>query len=1227
MKKKLWVTAILAATLICLTAANVSAATPDTCLCCGKSYSAIDWQPWTLTEGGSSNTLTADAHYYLDDDFTKISAQVRIGDGTVKPKITLDLRGHTIASSQRVFGVYNGATLSILDTVGGGTVEGRQIGTAQVGGVIRANEAATLNLYGGTVKDVATTSHAANGAAIATEGKNVVINIAGGNVQGGQFAPEGGAIFAARGAKVTVSAGTVTGGAASNGGAIFVNNATLTVTGGEVIGGEAINGGAIYATGNASVTVDGGTITGSAVESGGAIAMMGANLTVKSGNINGSKVKTYGSAIHLLKDPENSVPCSVNITGGTVSAAQDSGAAAISAAANAHTITVSGGKIIGAGKPSAGGAALSGQGTSATITVSGGEITGAASTATERSGLIYSRGIVDLTGGTYTVTGDGPAVYMYQRYCSLKLNSAAGSALSGKIFLEENAKVNCGYGVLKFAGSTDKGLWYYTCADTIAAYTEGFFLRPMGKATMNLAGKTVVLDINGKALTLKNGSFYGFDTANDTYNAAKCGTATPEDTATCLNRNYRAPNGSFYLTDSAEGVLTFHKLTFGIEDVSLRTEMGREGLYFSSPFAGDEVVKSRIATFGIAMSKQNLGSDEKWLAAMENGTAAYTSFGQHRFQTGVAPEKQTRTTGTLLKNIVNLQNSTETNAENAQTTVYSKAYVRLADGTYLTDTQQQARLDHVLQWTDSNFEKLSPHQQAGLLLMYDRFMPLMDRISTPYIRSVFDDRILDARREIVWQEIVDMNEILWTVDKETHYSFRATSKGLDTDLQAEQAKGDKYNPLSDDIGIFYPDRVYKGLPYTHASGNNAAIEHLGVRDEYGVYHIDANPSLFNGGSTNGSNATTGAYNVARIGNDCWDMVHWAWSKVATSVTADQTNQMTPDFGVQIVGLELLEKALKDNGVLAGDKNILDYICTPSNASATKDKLVYRREATELVLDNIRTKNADGTYDYQAMYQTYAMLQRGDGMVRYRNGAGHAIMVGGVTVVYNADGTINGDQSTLLILEQGSANEEYQARPESEFSDTAKHSSHTSVNKSCMYCCGYTDQVIDGKHVWMMDHPPQETSFKRLAETYYMGVTCAELNDNTPGQAPVISYSNISNAAAYIYAGNVVSNYRISAVTLDIFDDQGNLVNTSTLFGIQNGVRGPLYLNRFLTEQTAGAYGSVLAGTPALRKSGARIVTDLPTGNYTYKYTCELGTEQKFLFAEGSFTVDANGNAT
>ncbi len=57
---------------------------------------------------------------------------------------------------------------------------------------------------------------------------------------------------------------------------------------------------------------------------------------------------------------------------------------------------------------------------------------------------------------------------------------------------------------------------------------------------------------------------------------------------------------------------------------------------------------------------------------------------------------------------------------------------------------------------------------------------------------------------------------------------------------------------------------------------------------------------------------------------------------------------------------------------------------------------------------------------QVMYRSYAAMQPADGLVYYTT-AGHVIMCSGKpNVVYNADGTINGEKSTFTKIDQGQA---------------------------------------------------------------------------------------------------------------------------------------------------------------------------------------------------------------
>lgn len=1277
MKRRI-ASAMLLVVLIALLAGNVSAAESYVCQDCGKSYADCNWQPWTITNGGTETTLAADGHYYLTGDVTNITSQLRIGDGTNGVNITIDLRGYTMSSTKRVFGVYANSTLSIVDSVGGGVIQGKQTATSQVGGTIRVNKNATLNLYGGTVKDAATADHAAYGGVIATEDGSCTINIAGGSVIGNAFAPYGGAIYAAKNSVVNISAGSVTGSSAWQGGAIYLNKSTLNVTGGTIYGGtatttnaaegaEAGYGGAVYGYNGSQITVNGGAIYGGTAYHGGAIALMSSQLDVQSGSIYGGSVNGYGSAVHLLADTLNEtapVPCTVNITGGTVTGQQDSGKAAITIASHAHELNMSGGTITGAGKPGAGGSAISGQGTIATINLTGGTITGAASMSTNRSGVVYSRGFLNVSEANIEVTaGDGPAVYMYQTNCLLTVTGSALETLPGRVRLVDSPNVSGGSGSYKVVDGITDGIWYYKGAEAVKATGSDGFVRSYGGGILNMQGKTVAVDVNGQKLTLRNGTFYGFDSKNDSYNPEKCGKVTVESTAIQAASSFTAPTGRTYVAVNDGTNLTFHRVNLELPSVTLRTSEGKEGIYFNATLRADSDAISALKTYGVALTLTSL-ADEDWAAAVD-GIVKRSTYSV----SSLSGAKTNNINSTSLVKILRLSNSTQDNISNANTRVWARPYLQLTDGSFLFGNTGSTCMRDVAQVADTQWSSLTDVQKQGLLGMYERFPNAvsswqMGNLVTAYKSgdAAINALILDYRRDRVLKAMQAQLDVLWTVDKQVTYSKVASSKGVDADLakykEAQAAAGKTYNPLDDQIITLYPDRIYQGLPYTHASSSIDAMTAFSVVDSNGVLNIqNANGSMFSGGSTNGSavDATTGErtgqYNVARIGNDCWDMVHWSWGLISDSVTANETRGLTPTYGVVWLGQDLYEETLRKNkyvtadgyDMTAADSNLVDCICTRTKSGYALFKNILETDdagnaianndvdGTRILRIGTRTKNSDGTYDYQVIYQTYAMMQPGDGMVRWRNGGGHAMMATKINVVYNSNGTINGDKSTISVLEQGSGHEERQSRKVSEFDTavTAKHSSHTSANKSCMYCAGYTDTVIGGKHVWKMDACEEQVrTFREIAETDFMAFTCPELRDASISPSARVTANGTTNAVTGMLSGKLYTSYRLSYVELVVTDANGEEYSTACI-GMQNSVSSPLDLSRFFTDSTAGVNGeSVLTSKlPFVKDADGNITADtaiLKAGDYTFRYVCKLNSGHEFTMTQGDFTVAADG---
>lgn len=207
---------------------------------------SIQWNAWNYS------TATA-GHYYLTADLLTKSNQFGIN----ADYIVLDLRGHSIhVTDNRVFNVTN--SLTIIDTVGGGTITGT-LATTEKGGVFYVNAGATLNLYGGTFR----ATNALTGSVIYNGGTTNIggtAKIDGSAVQTGAKAH--GPIFST--GTLNITGGEIIGGYVGSGGSVYQEDGKLNISGGYIHGGKAASfGHDIFVTGNTgagTVTISGGQV-------------------------------------------------------------------------------------------------------------------------------------------------------------------------------------------------------------------------------------------------------------------------------------------------------------------------------------------------------------------------------------------------------------------------------------------------------------------------------------------------------------------------------------------------------------------------------------------------------------------------------------------------------------------------------------------------------------------------------------------------------------------------------------------------------------------------------------------------------------------------------------------------------------------------------------------------------------------------------------------------------
>ena len=214
------------------------------CEACNKT---VQWQPMGDAEFDVYNGVSKGAtqlpagHYRMDEDVQTDQKQLN-GAGDHPGTFCLDLAGHIFTGKTRAFYVYDDAVLNILDSVGGGVVEGKS-GTNMGGGVLYSQGTAVINLYNGTIRhNNENNDYIASGGCVRCNGGT--FNMYDGKLEGLKVTSVGGAVYVgyrtANGVtnygSCNVYGGEITAGSAGQAGdAIYVNNANCKVT----VGGTA----------------------------------------------------------------------------------------------------------------------------------------------------------------------------------------------------------------------------------------------------------------------------------------------------------------------------------------------------------------------------------------------------------------------------------------------------------------------------------------------------------------------------------------------------------------------------------------------------------------------------------------------------------------------------------------------------------------------------------------------------------------------------------------------------------------------------------------------------------------------------------------------------------------------------------------------------------------------------------------------------------------------------
>ncbi len=322
-------------------------------------------------------------------------------------------------------------------------------------------------------------------------------------------------------------------------------------------------------------------------------------------------------------------------------------------------------------------------------------------------------------------------------------------------------------------------------------------------------------------------------------------------------------------------------------------------------------------------------------------------------------------------------------------------------------------------------------------------------------RSVYGEEILEERRKTAYEYMLKSTTLLWRPTEEIFYTTQSN-------VTPSEAKESVQFTL-------YPDRIYHGVPYSYAGGTSEAfLDYAIEQDENGVYLIDGLTwENISGGS-----------GIGRIGNDCSSALLQSWGQLGETFDATTTGYLTEKYGCLPVG---------------------DY-------KSAYDKY---EDTGDIVKEN----------GEQIIFRAYSLLKLADGVVKRAGGSGHCRMITEVNTVYLPDGTIDGENSTMTMIEQtvGSFKKEKT----------------------------YFDEKL-GVDVYNVGIE-QTFSFAAMAKAKYIPITCKALRDPAPIGEAVITDSESEFDKDTLLKGTLTCNWMMDCVTMEITDADGKEVQKATAY--------------------------------------------------------------------------------
>ncbi len=229
-----------------------------------------------------------------------------------------------------------------------------------------------------------------------------------------------------------------------------------------------------------------------------------------------------------------------------------------------------------------------------------------------------------------------------------------------------------------------------------------------------------------------------------------------------------------------------------------------------------------------------------------------------------------------------------------------------------------------------------------------------------------------------------------------------------------------------------------------------------------------------------------------------------------------------------------------------------------------------------------TKDICGENGVAVMQEAYTGLQKADAVVKRNTSYGHTMMVVENHVVRDEDGVVDGQQSYITVLHQTTSYVKNEAKEfDPEYGEDV-----------------YAIYGIDDKY-----------TYDDLFENGYLPITCDVFVDSAPVPETIVEDSEDEYNYRTIFKGTFTSNRVLSAVTITITDQKGEVVMEGTCYALRQTGKNlfSFDLIRFLTEM------------PELQQ-GRIALEELSPGSYHCTHTLRDGHGEDHIMRDFDFTV-------